>query len=86
MPDNKTITGVVEYVDLSGGFWRLITENGEKFVLNLIHDNGTKQFVDSTQKVTVCGVVENDFGIGMTSDQTLRVQSWSAAATETQSA
>jgi len=76
MPDNTTHTGVLEYVDLSGGFWKLVTETGKSLVLNLIHDDG-QPFENSGQQVTVQGTVADSFGIGMTSDQTLNVSTWS---------
>ena len=79
MPDNSTFTGVLEYVDLSGGFWKLVTETGKTFVLNLIHDNG-QPFNTAGQQVTVHGTIADSIGIGMTSDQTLNVKAWTAAA------
>ena len=81
MPDNSTFTGVLEYVDLSGGFWKLVTETGKTFVLNLIHDDG-QPFNTAGQQVTVHGAIANSIGIGMTADQTIEVQTWTPTAAE----
>lgn len=70
----KQFTGVVQYADLSGGIWKLITETGVEFVLNLIHDDGQK--LTHGQEVTIQGTVGDSFGIGMTSDQTIQVETW----------
>jgi hypothetical protein len=63
------ITGIVEFVDLEGGLWRLTADDGKRYTL--IGARGDLKSAKGA-RVEVEGALDEGFGIGMSGPQ-LRV-------------
>lgn len=67
--------GVVKRNDLEGGFWELVTEDGQRYQL----DSEDADLFEQSLRVEIDGKLDDDtFGIGMTGP-TLVVRTWKKA-------
>lgn len=69
----SSFTGTLQHVDLEGGIWKLLADNGVTFVLDVAQVAAEKLVSGATVKVT--GSSPDAMGIGMTGDPVLQVTS-----------
>ncbi len=68
----KSFTGTITQNDLSGGFWELTTDSGDRYQLQ----GADAKLKVEGQKVTIKGAVQSaSMGIGMVGS-ILKVDSW----------
>ena len=68
-------TGTIKKNDLSGGFWELVSDGGDRYQL----EGGDAKLKVEGKQVTIDGTVQSSsMGIGMVGS-ILKVNSWSAS-------